>query len=794
MGGRRRRPPMRPLVTDSDRRRRSEPRRRERPAMDQFVRDLVTGSVSGAIYALIAAGLVLTYATTGIFNLGYAGISFSSAFLFFELNTGLGLAAVGRPRARDPRVLPAARSRCSTSRSSASSRARPKPPRSSHRSVCCSRCRRSAPSSLGRGITALRLVDTNRHRRAARRPASDHSPARCTRLFSGVVITSDQIIVLVTAILCVALLWVFLRWTTKTGLRMRAVADRHDLALDARDQRRADLAAGVGARHGARWHRRRRRLADPAALDPNTYSLAVFVAIAAAVVGGFRSVLLAFAGAIFVAVASNLTFTYATFAQRHARLQQHRAVPPPDRRPAAHGADTRAGSRAPSRPNHHRPTTSATSRPGGVAAPERHWRAGFSCTGSTRCSAASGWALRRAGLIFSLIFLSFTIVTGVGGMVSLAQAAFVSGAGLLAGALDHAVRLSPGASPHSSARSSRRWLLGVLVALPSMRLGGVALALATLALGIRGRPGASSSSTGSATASSAGRSSGRCSARSISTTRRTMAGFVLLLIFLVVWLIKNLERSNTRARDARGAQRAGCRRVDRRLTHRDEAQGVRALGRSRRARRRVARHQRHRDHEQFSADRSRGCCGLRASCCSVFADRLAQSSPACSSRSCPRCSAGSPCPSIWRTGRARGPRKSRPSCSVSARSPSPASPTGSSRTSREKNYERRERRRQRRIDRQTGAAVTTRPGTGDADALASVVATARRGRMTEPKLAVERLEAGYGPVRVVHGMDLTLSCRHDHDDPRAERGRQVDHVQDVGRIPSREQRHHRPRR
>src|SRR4051794_21540590 len=58
--------------------------------MEQFARDIVTGSVSGAIYALIAAGLVLTYSTTGIFNLGYAGISFSAAFLYFELNTGLG--------------------------------------------------------------------------------------------------------------------------------------------------------------------------------------------------------------------------------------------------------------------------------------------------------------------------------------------------------------------------------------------------------------------------------------------------------------------------------------------------------------------------------------------------------------------------------------------------------------------------------------------------------------------------------------------------------------------------------
>ena len=57
--------------------------------MEQFARDIVTGSVSGAIYALIAAGLVLTYSTTGIFNLGYAGISFSAAYLYFAAGMAL---------------------------------------------------------------------------------------------------------------------------------------------------------------------------------------------------------------------------------------------------------------------------------------------------------------------------------------------------------------------------------------------------------------------------------------------------------------------------------------------------------------------------------------------------------------------------------------------------------------------------------------------------------------------------------------------------------------------------------
>ena len=44
------------------------------------------------------------------------------------------------------------------------------------------------------------------------------------------------------------------------------------------------------------------------------------------------------------------------------------------------------------------------------------------------------------GLIYSLIFLSITIITGIGGMVSLAQAAFVSGGALFAGMLISALR------------------------------------------------------------------------------------------------------------------------------------------------------------------------------------------------------------------------------------------------------------------------------------------------------------------------------------------------------------------
>ena len=147
------------------------------------------------------------------------------------------------------------------------------------------------------------------------------------------------------------------------------------------------------------------------------------------------------------------------------------------------------------------------------------------------------------GLIFSLIFLSFTIVTGVGGMVSLAQAAFVSGAGLLAGALITRFDLPLGPRRLACAVIASM-ALGVLVALPSTRLGGVALALATLALAFVGgrvvfqldwiRNG----------------EFGWTFTRPVFgpfhlDDTRTMAAFLMLLISVVVLLIRNLERSTS---------------------------------------------------------------------------------------------------------------------------------------------------------------------------------------------------------------------------------------------------------
>src|SRR5213079_792745 len=55
--------------------------------MERFVSLTVSGAVTGTIFSLIAAGLVLSYSATGIFNFSYGAVAFMCAFIFYQLNT-----------------------------------------------------------------------------------------------------------------------------------------------------------------------------------------------------------------------------------------------------------------------------------------------------------------------------------------------------------------------------------------------------------------------------------------------------------------------------------------------------------------------------------------------------------------------------------------------------------------------------------------------------------------------------------------------------------------------------------
>ena len=53
--------------------------------MTNFIAFSITGIVVGAVYAVVASGLVVTYTTSGIFNFAHGAIGMFMAFAYWEL-------------------------------------------------------------------------------------------------------------------------------------------------------------------------------------------------------------------------------------------------------------------------------------------------------------------------------------------------------------------------------------------------------------------------------------------------------------------------------------------------------------------------------------------------------------------------------------------------------------------------------------------------------------------------------------------------------------------------------------
>lgn len=76
--------------------------------MQQFIAYTIIGLTIGAIYALASSGLVLTYVTSGVFNIAHGAIGMISAFVYWQIRFDWGVPTpLARDRARS--LLPAAR-------------------------------------------------------------------------------------------------------------------------------------------------------------------------------------------------------------------------------------------------------------------------------------------------------------------------------------------------------------------------------------------------------------------------------------------------------------------------------------------------------------------------------------------------------------------------------------------------------------------------------------------------------------------------------------------------------------
>ncbi|AYV30758.1 High-affinity branched-chain amino acid transport ATP-binding protein LivF [Streptomyces sp. ADI95-16] len=439
--------------------------------MEDLLVIALSGLVSGALYALLATGLVLSYSASGLFNFAHGATAYLCALVFYEVHSGLGWPAV--PAALLVVLVLAPGLGWALDRLMFRRLARVG---ESAQIVATIGLLVALPAA---GLWAVELLaDAGAPVKPAENqfglPGVGPSPARSWQLTEGVGVDSDQLITWVATALVAVALWVLLRHT-RLGLRLRAAVDDRSLtelrgiSADRLSSVAWMIASGLAGLAGV--------LATPLlGLSAHDFTLFLFVSATAAVIGRFASVPLAFAGGLGLGVLQNLVAGYASFAERITGFRT--AVPflilfggllVLTRRARTAGT---AAADAP--PVDHLAGASWARRWGVWAV-----LAGALCVAFYTVTTPFWSGLLAQGLAIGLVFMSFTVVTGLGAMVSLAQATFVTGAALVAGLL-----MSRG-WPFVAALvvgTCAAAVLGALVALPALRLGGRSLALATLAL------------------------------------------------------------------------------------------------------------------------------------------------------------------------------------------------------------------------------------------------------------------------------------------------------------------------
>jgi branched-chain amino acid transport system permease protein len=432
----------------------------------------IPGVPYGCIYALVAVGLVLTYRSSGVFNLAFGAQAYVSAAVFYDtagshhwptwaafivsvfvVGPVVGL-VLDRLLFRHLRTATAA-------------------------------VKLVAALGLLVGVPALIQAVWFGTRAKLRPPAVGPTPEHFYRWHSY-GIDSNQVAVVVATVLVVVGLG-FLFRSTALGLRMRAVVESPRLLqLNGVNAERVATSAWIlssvlAALAGV--------LLAPlyARVDATNFTVLMVAAIAAAAFGGLRSLPLTLLGGIVLGVGQEVLTKYLPLG--NALVKGFRpSVPfillfalllfwPGLRR--ADVADPLAGVSQP------RPPLAASLRDARLDRLNRVMFPAFIAVflGVSLFALPSFWLfLVTQGIIMSVIFLSYTVVLGMGGQISLCQATF-AGVGAFTTAqlaTNHGVPVLVG----MVAGAALAALVGAVVALPALRLGGLYLALATFAFAL----------------------------------------------------------------------------------------------------------------------------------------------------------------------------------------------------------------------------------------------------------------------------------------------------------------------
>lgn len=424
-------------------------------AVRTFLPFIIVGVVTGSIYGLAAMGLVLTYKTSGIFNLAHGAIGTAAAYVFFELHQQQG---VPWPLAAAITLLVAA--------------------------PALGLVLEWLARGVTRAPTVLKIVATVGVMLVIQgiavvkygAPTRNFLPFLPTSTFRAFVVNVgwDQLIIVVIALGCAAGLYAFLRFT-RLGVSMRGVVDDPDLLG----------LGGVNSVAVYRWSwligsvfasMSGILFAPIIGLNALFLTLLVLQAYGAAAVGWFSSLPLTYLGGLVVGIGAAIATKYAS-SPRLAGL--------PSSFPflvlfvvllaAPKGRLVEAGSRLVSR---------AVERPV-MSRAVRYAGGGLFLVLLVLVPNLVGARLPvySNALIYAIIFLSLGLLVRTSGQVSLCHMGFAAvGASTFAHFSAHGLGLPWPLALLGAGLAAVP--VGALVAIPAIRLSGIYLALATFGFGI----------------------------------------------------------------------------------------------------------------------------------------------------------------------------------------------------------------------------------------------------------------------------------------------------------------------
>jgi ABC-type branched-subunit amino acid transport system ATPase component/branched-subunit amino acid ABC-type transport system permease component len=470
--------------------------------VQQFWNLVLSGLVTGTIFSIMASGLVLTYTTSGIFNFAHGAVAFATAYLYYQLNSSLGVPIV-------PALIISAfifAPLLGLLLDRILLRRLAKAPVYA-RIVGTIGLLVALPAliqwvvlTVGNDVFDFGLLGNDATTQGLAVPGIGPTPPHNYHPMKGVVINTNQIAVFVVAALAAIALWYVIR-RTRVGLEMRAVVDRESLAgirgvNAARTSAVAWVMTMIMAGLGGVL------IAPLFELQDYVFTLVVLGSFVAVVFAGLRSIPLAFVGGMVLGVVANLVAGYADDILPHwlAQLSGLKSAVPfilvlillfffgRDR-------SRRAGTIADDvpRPDHRTGMSNLRKRLPWAIFTLALIAFSLQWFGASWLQADTyDQTVIANGLVVGIIFLSFVVVTGMGGMVSLMQGTFVTAGGMATGwAINHDFGVNvPGIAAHGQLNFFWAVLVGMacgaavgaLVALPLTKLGGVNLAIGTLAI------------------------------------------------------------------------------------------------------------------------------------------------------------------------------------------------------------------------------------------------------------------------------------------------------------------------